>query len=60
CLADDDIEFEAFFGTSENERGWYDIEHAKDVLGYEPRDRAEAWTEPPQELIEHVEANRES
>ncbi len=60
CLADDDREFEVFFGTSENERAWYDIERARDVLGYEPRDRAEEWTEPPEELVEHVEANRES
>jgi len=58
CL-DAELEFGIFFATSENERGWYDIEHAKDVLGYEPRDRAEAWTEPPEELVEHVDANRE-
>lgn len=58
CL-DGGLEFGVFFATSENERGWYDIEHAKDVLGYEPRDRAEAWTEPPEELVEHVDANRE-
>ena len=58
CLADEDVTFDVFFGTSENERGWYDIEHAKEVLGYEPQDRAEDWTEPPQELIDHVDANR--
>jgi nucleoside-diphosphate-sugar epimerase len=58
CLADGDLEFDIFFGTSENERGWYDIEHAKDVLGYEPQDRAEEWTEPPQELVEHVDSRR--
>jgi hypothetical protein len=59
CLVDDKVEFDIFFGTSENERGWYDIEHAKTMLGYEPQDRAESWTEPPQELVEHVDANRE-
>jgi nucleoside-diphosphate-sugar epimerase len=58
CLADGDLEFDIFFGTSENERGWYDIEHAKDVLGYEPQDRAEDWTEPPQELVDHVDSRR--
>ncbi|AUX08069.1 NAD+ dependent glucose-6-phosphate dehydrogenase [Halalkaliarchaeum desulfuricum] len=59
CLADDELEFGIFFATSENERGWYDITHAKDVLGYEPQDQGEAWTEPPQDLVEHVENNRE-
>jgi NAD+ dependent glucose-6-phosphate dehydrogenase len=59
CLEDDDLEFDIFFASSENERGWYDIEHAKEVLGYEPQDRAEEWTEPPEELVEHVDANRD-
>ena len=59
CLEDDDVTFDIFFGTSENERGWFDIEHPKEVLGYDPQDRAEEWTEPPEELVEHVEANRE-
>lgn len=58
CFEDDDIEFDVFFGTSENGRGWFDIEHPKDVLGYEPRDRAEDWTEPPEELVEYVEERR--
>jgi NAD(P)-dependent dehydrogenase (short-subunit alcohol dehydrogenase family) len=59
CLHDDDVEFGVFFGTSENERGWYDIEHPKEVLGYEPQDRGEDWTEPPRELVDHVDATRE-
>jgi hypothetical protein len=58
CL-DDDVAFGVFFGTGETERGWYDIEHAKEVLGYEPLDRGEEWTEPPRELVDHVDARRE-
>jgi nucleoside-diphosphate-sugar epimerase len=53
CLQDDDIEFDIFFGTSENERSWFDISHAKEALGYEPQDVAEEWTEPPAELVEN-------
>lgn len=60
CLDDDEVAFDVFFGTSENERGWYDIEHAKAVLGYEPQDRAEEWTDPPRELVEHVDTARET
>lgn len=58
CLRDDESEFEIFFATSDNERGWYDVEHAKEVLGYDPKDRGEDWTEPPAELVEHVDARR--
>ena len=59
CLADDETTFDIFFGTSENDRGWLDIEHAKDVLGYEPQDRGEEWTDPPQELTAHVDDERD-
>lgn len=52
CLEDEDLEFEIFFGTSENDRSWFDIERTKEVLGYEPEDRAEDWQSPPQELLE--------
>jgi nucleoside-diphosphate-sugar epimerase len=38
CLADDSVEFDVFYGVSDNERSWFDIEHARDVLGYDPRD----------------------
>jgi nucleoside-diphosphate-sugar epimerase len=52
CFEDEEVEWGAFFGTSENDRSWFDIEHTKEVLGYEPRDRAEDWQSPPPELVE--------
>ncbi len=51
CLHDDEIEFDVFFGTSDNERSWFDISHARERLGYEPVDAAEDWDGPPEELI---------
>lgn len=47
CLRDDSVEFDAFYGVSDNDRRWFDIDHARDVIGYDPRDSAEDWTEPP-------------
>jgi len=47
CLNDDAVKFDIFYGVSDNDRGWMDIEHARDVLGYDPVDNGEAWTEPP-------------
>jgi hypothetical protein len=52
CLADDQVEFNIFYGVSENERRWLDIDHAKDVLGYQPQDRAEEWDSPPGDTAE--------
>jgi nucleoside-diphosphate-sugar epimerase len=47
CLRDDSVEFDVFYGVSDNERRWMDIDHAREVLGYDPQDNAEEWTEPP-------------
>lgn len=33
--------FDIFFGQSDNQYNLFDIQHAKDVLGYAPQDRAE-------------------
>jgi nucleoside-diphosphate-sugar epimerase len=52
CLADELVEFDIFYGVSENERRWLDIDHAKDVLGYQPQDRAEEWDRPPGDTAE--------
>ena len=41
CLRDDSVEFGVFHGVSDNDRRWLDIEHARSVLGYRPRDNAE-------------------
>ncbi|MCD6285917.1 MAG: NAD(P)-dependent oxidoreductase [Anaerolineae bacterium] len=43
CCVDapDDLRFDIFYGVSDNDYNWVDIEHAREVLGYEPLDRAE-------------------
>lgn len=46
-LRDDTVEFGVFYGVSDNDRRWFDVEHAREVLGYEPRDNGEEWDEPP-------------
>jgi NAD+ dependent glucose-6-phosphate dehydrogenase len=40
-LAPDSLRFDVFFGQSDNQYNFVDIQHARDVLGYEPQDRAE-------------------
>jgi nucleoside-diphosphate-sugar epimerase len=47
CLDDDSVEYDVFYGVSDNDRRWMDIEHAKTVLGYEPADNGDEWVEPP-------------
>ena len=58
CLTDTTVDFSYFFATSDNERSWYDIEYTKSLLGYDPQDAGETWTEPPQELLDHVDSVR--
>lgn len=42
CIdAPDALRFDIFFGQSDNALNFVDIQHAKDVLGYAPQDRAE-------------------
>jgi len=42
CIhASDSLRFDVFFGQSDNRHNLVDIQHAKDVLGYSPQDRAE-------------------
>jgi len=48
CLQDDTVNFDIFYGVSDNDRRWLDIEHAREVIRYDPQDNAEEWTEPPQ------------
>lgn len=52
CLQDEETEFGIFFATSDNPRSWFDLEHTKELLGYEPQDSASDWQSPPQELLE--------
>ena len=42
CLnAPDSLRFDVFFGQSDNRYNFVDIEHAREVVGYVPQDRAE-------------------
>ena len=47
CLQDETVDFEVFYGVSENDRRWFDIERAREVIGYEPVDNGEEWDAPP-------------
>lgn len=46
-LKDDSVEFEIFYGVSDNAGRWFDIEYAKETVGYESQDSAEDWSGPP-------------
>ncbi|SEO89766.1 Nucleoside-diphosphate-sugar epimerase [Halogranum amylolyticum] len=48
CLADDNVEFGIFSGVSDNHRRWFDLEHARARIGYDPQDDGEEWDSPPQ------------
>jgi len=50
CLQDESVSFDVFHGVSANDRRWLDIEHARDVLGYQPRDNGDEWESPPAEM----------
>lgn len=52
CLENEGTEFGIFFATSDNPRSWFDLEHTKELLGYEPQDSASDWQSPPEELLE--------
>jgi nucleoside-diphosphate-sugar epimerase len=47
CLEDDAATFEIFYGVSDNERRWFDINRPRHVVGYNPHDSGEEWDEPP-------------
>ncbi|WP_435361748.1 NAD-dependent epimerase/dehydratase family protein [Haloarchaeobius sp. DFWS5] len=47
CLSNDDVEYGIFSGVSDNHRRWFDLEHARARIGYDPQDDGEEWDEPP-------------
>lgn len=47
ALQDDTVTFDVFYGLSDNDQTWFDLEHAKNVLGYQPQDNAAQWDAPP-------------
>ena len=38
CLAADSVQYDIFYGISNNPHPFYDLEHAREVIGYEPQD----------------------
>lgn len=48
CLQDDDVEFDVFNGVSDNRRRWFDLEHARVRIGYDPQDDGEEMDVPPE------------
>ncbi|MCU4802705.1 NAD(P)-dependent oxidoreductase [Halobacteria archaeon HArc-gm2] len=47
CLADDGVEYGIFFGVSDNQNRWFDLEHARAAIGYDPQDAGHEWDGPP-------------
>jgi NAD+ dependent glucose-6-phosphate dehydrogenase len=43
CALQADYDFEIVYGISDNDRKYYSIERAKEVLGYEPQDNSAEW-----------------
>jgi len=43
CALQADYEFETVYGISDNDRKYYSIERAKEVLEYEPQDNSAEW-----------------
>ena len=39
--------FSVFYGISDNPNSWFDIEHARERVGYDPVDSGNAMSEPP-------------
>ena len=42
-LAPAALRYDIFFGLSNNRYNWVDVDHARQVVGYEPQDSAEDW-----------------
>jgi nucleoside-diphosphate-sugar epimerase len=41
CLQDDSVTFDVFYGVSDNDGRWFDLEHARATIGYYPQDNGE-------------------
>lgn len=41
CINNNKINYDIFYGISNNTRAWFDISNAKNKIGYEPKDNAE-------------------
>jgi len=47
CLRDTSVTFDIFYGVSDNSTRWFDLSHAKNIIGYVPEDSADDWNMPP-------------
>ncbi|WP_394743194.1 NAD-dependent epimerase/dehydratase family protein [Natronococcus roseus] len=47
CLENGTVTYDTFYAVSDNTTGWFDVEHAKAVLGYDPQDDGSEWEQPP-------------
>ncbi|TSD13793.1 NAD(P)-dependent oxidoreductase [Haloglomus irregulare] len=43
CALEADYDYEVVYGISDNDRKYYSIERAKEVLGYDPQDNSAEW-----------------
>lgn len=48
CLEDESVEFDVFYGVSDNDRKWFDIDHAREIIDYNPQDNGDEWDAPPE------------
>lgn len=48
CLQDETVDYDVFWGVSDNDGTWVDLSHTRDVLGYDPQDNGATWTTPPE------------
>ena len=48
CLQDDTVSYDVFYGVSDNEGRWFDIDHAREMIGYNPTDNGAAWDGVPE------------
>jgi NAD+ dependent glucose-6-phosphate dehydrogenase len=46
CLDDESVEYGVFSGVSDNRSRWFDLEHARTRIGYDPRDDGDEWDYP--------------
>ena len=44
CINNSTVDFDIFYGISNNTRAWFDISNAKNKIGYQPKDNAENFT----------------
>lgn len=46
CLQDNTVKFDVFYGVSDNDTRFFDIDHARERIDYNPRDNGSEWDSP--------------